>query len=85
MVAPFSSSSASPFFVAPPDLRLGLSSVFSEAPGVGPLFPGCTRLAMQLYPELPLVGFERGDDLVAAERAGFERAGALRVWNRAPG
>jgi len=63
---------------------VGLSNVFSDAPGVGPLFPGCTRLAMQLYPELPLVGFERGDDLVAAERAGFERVGGLRVWHRAP-
>jgi hypothetical protein len=49
---------------------------------VGPLFPGCVRLARELYPELPIVGYERADDLSAAERAGFTRIGDLTVWKR---
>ena len=32
------------------------------------------------YPGLPLVGYESGDDLAAARRAGFTSTGPLRVW-----
>jgi hypothetical protein len=61
---------------------VGLSNVFSGFGGVGPLFPGCVRLAQDLYPGIPIVGYERGDDLVAAERAGFARVHGLTVWQR---
>jgi hypothetical protein len=63
---------------------VGLSNVFSGAAGVGPLFPGSVRLAHALYPGLPIVGYERDDDLVAAEKAGFERVHGLTVWQRTP-
>jgi hypothetical protein len=61
---------------------VGISNVFSDAEGVGPLFPDAIRLATQLHPALPIVGYERGDSLLAAESAGFERVGGLAVWNR---
>jgi hypothetical protein len=61
---------------------VGLSNVFSARPGVGPLFPGCARLAHALYPGVPIVGYERDGALAAAERAGFERVHGLRVWQR---
>ena len=61
---------------------VGLSNVFSGIAGVGPLFPGCARLAQELYPGIPIVGYERGDDLVAAENAGFARVHGLTVWRR---
>jgi hypothetical protein len=32
------------------------------------------------HPGLPIVGYESGDDLAAAERAGFTRTGPLRIW-----
>jgi hypothetical protein len=32
------------------------------------------------HPALPMVGYERGDDLAAAHRAGFTSAGPLRIW-----
>jgi hypothetical protein len=62
---------------------LGLSNVFSDVTGVEPLFPGCVRLAHELYPDLPLVGYERdAAALAAAERSEFERVGQLTVWIR---
>lgn len=61
---------------------VGLSNVFSGVEGVGPRFPGCIRLAHELYPDLPLVGYERGEALVNAEQAGFTRLSGLTVWQR---
>jgi len=40
--------------------------------------------ARERHPGLPLVGYEHGDDLVAALEAGFRRRGPLVVWERAP-
>ncbi|MER7458671.1 hypothetical protein [Micromonospora sp. NPDC126480] len=52
---------------------VGVSNVFART--VGPA---------EIWAALPatdaLVGYESGDDLVAAERVGFRTAGALRVW-----
>ncbi len=62
---------------------VGLSNVFSETEDDARLFPGCVRVARSLYPGLPLVGYERGASLVAAEAAGFEPVHGLTVWVRA--
>jgi hypothetical protein len=56
---------------------IGLSNVFGDDP-----WPGAVATAASLYPDLPLVGYERGDDLAAARRVGFEVIGPLRVWTR---
>jgi hypothetical protein len=32
------------------------------------------------YPGLPIVGYQSGDELAAARRAGFTSTGPLRVW-----
>ena len=61
---------------------VGLSNVFTGIAGVGPLFPGCVRLAQALFPGVPIVGYARGDDLFAAEKAGFARVHGLTVWQR---
>ena len=45
-------------------------------------WPGAVATAAGLYPGLPLVGYEAGDDLAAARRHGFEVIGPLRVWMR---
>ena len=34
----------------------------------------------QLFPSLPVVGYEQGDDLVVAIRHGLAAVGKLRIW-----
>jgi hypothetical protein len=34
----------------------------------------------RLFPSLPVVGYEQGDNLVAAIRHGFAPVGKLRIW-----
>jgi hypothetical protein len=59
---------------------VGLSNVFCATEEPARLFPGCVRLASSTFPGLPLVGYERGEDLVAATAAGFEAVHGLSVW-----
>ncbi len=61
---------------------VGLSNVF------GPNFP-LDRLWMELFgfltvqfPGIPVVGYENGEYLEAAIKAGAERIGRLKVWQR---
>jgi len=61
---------------------VGISNVCSGVTGMGPLFPGCVRVAQQLYPGLAIVGYERGADLAAAEQVGFRRLRDLTVWHK---
>ena len=37
-------------------------------------------MAGEIFPGLPLVGYEHGNDLAAAKLAGFETVDPLRVW-----
>lgn len=58
---------------------VGLSNVFGSRVALPELWAGATEAAMSRFPALPLVGYERGDDLVCALNAGFECVGDLRV------
>ena len=40
------------------------------------------RAVAALRPGLPIVGYERGEDLAAARRAGFTVLAPLRIWAR---
>lgn len=62
---------------------VGLSNVFVPNDGVQSLLAGGVGAVMDVFPRLPLVGYERGSDLVAARALGFEELGPLRVWTRA--
>jgi hypothetical protein len=44
---------------------------------------GALSAARAAFPGLPLVGYERGDDLAAMRAVGFQTLGPLRVWSRA--
>ena len=55
---------------------VGISNVF------GGDWAGAVATATRLYPDLPLVGYESGDDFAAAQQQGFEVIGPLRVWLR---
>ena len=60
----------------------GISNVFKSGNAGAPLWPSAVRAAAALRPGLPVVGYERGEDLAAARRAGVRVLGPLRVWTR---
>jgi hypothetical protein len=53
---------------------MGLSNVF------GVSFSAAADAVQSLNSGLPVVGYERGDDLVAARACGFTEVAPLRVW-----
>jgi hypothetical protein len=61
---------------------VGLSNVFAPAAGNGLFWAGCIATIQERFQGLPLVGYERGAELAAAQRVGFERLRRLRVWIR---
>lgn len=59
---------------------VGISNVFVP-PGREDLFwPGCIQAVEKLFPGLPMVDYEHGEDLLRAHAQGFEDLGRLRVW-----
>ncbi|MBB2923377.1 hypothetical protein [Cellulomonas cellasea] len=61
---------------------VGLSNLFSTRPDHDRVWAEAADALALWAPGLPLVGYERGDSLAAARRAGFSGLGALRVWLR---
>jgi hypothetical protein len=57
---------------------VGLSNLFGSA--IDMVWRSLVATAGKIFPGLPLVGYEGGDELAAAHRAGFETVGPLRVW-----
>lgn len=62
------------------DHAVGLSNVFAVEGGADRAWPGALDAVHRLFPTLPVVGYEHGEDLDAALRHGFETIGPLRVW-----
>ena len=60
----------------------GILNVFNSGMAAGHLWTGVVRAVASLRPGLPIVGYERGEDLAAARRAGFTVLGSLRIWAR---
>ncbi|MFV2099342.1 hypothetical protein ACFHWS_11800 [Micromonospora sp. LOL_013] len=65
---------------------VGLSNLFAADSGEQSdvRATAITEAAVHI-PGLPLVGYERGDDLARARAHGFAPVGALRVWLHQPG
>ena len=59
---------------------VGVSNVFALDGGPDTAWPVVIEAVNKLFPTLPVVGYEHGDDLAAAVRHGFEPVGPLRVW-----
>ncbi|WP_326568307.1 hypothetical protein VSH64_42165 [Amycolatopsis rhabdoformis] len=58
---------------------VGISNVFAlDGPDAAWLV--VLNAVHRLFPTLPVVGYEHGDDLAAAVRHGFEPVGPLRIW-----
>ena len=57
---------------------VGLSNCFGQG-----AFPAAATLCVEAsHRELPIVGYERGDDLTTALDIGFSATGKLRIWGR---
>jgi hypothetical protein len=59
---------------------VGLSNVIAEADDEPAVWRDLAALAAATFPSVPLVGYESGDELDAAKKAGFEVGDPLRVW-----
>lgn len=66
------------------DQVVGVSNLFaldSYGDGdPGAAWPVVLAAVTRLFPDMPMVGYEQGEDLAAAVRHGFEPIGPLRVW-----
>lgn len=59
---------------------VGISNVFALDGGPDTAWPTVLGAVNRLFPTLPVVGYEHGDDLASALRHGFEPTGLLRIW-----
>lgn len=64
------------------DRVVGISNIFSLDGGPDTDWPGVLDTVHRLFPALPVVGYEHGNDLTTAVHHGFETLGPLRVWMR---
>ncbi len=63
---------------------VGISNVFGDQASAATRWSALVRVAGACFPGLPLVGYQRGDELAGAEAAGFRPLAPLRVWGRRP-
>jgi hypothetical protein len=61
---------------------VGLSWVFTTTADPDLVWRSVTTAVYAPFPGLPVVGYERGEALAAARRAGYDAIGDLRVWHR---
>ncbi len=61
---------------------VGISNFFAREINTSASWSGCLALARSQFSSSTLVGYESGEELAAAQRAGFRKAGPLRVWIR---
>lgn len=61
---------------------IGLSNTFSLGISRDELWTELRAVSSVVYHDYPIVGYERGEDLEAALRVGFQSIGKLRVWLR---
>ncbi len=59
---------------------VGLSNVFAPSLHQSTFWAGCVAAVIDAFPGLPVVGYERGEELVLAQVLGFEIVGPLRIW-----
>ena len=59
---------------------VGISNVSADADEEPVVWRDLAALAASTFPGVPLVGYESGDELKAARKAGFELGDPLRIW-----
>jgi hypothetical protein len=58
----------------------GISNVFTEAGRGSETWSALAQCARAFFPDLPLIGYERDQELAHAQSTGFHTAGELQVW-----
>jgi hypothetical protein len=66
--------------VSPSAQVVGISNVFTEVGRESETWSDLMQCARAYVPNLPLVGYESGEELGHALSSGFQIAGTLRVW-----
>ena len=61
---------------------IGLSNVFDVEGDIESAWSGAASAARAEWGGMPVVGYEDGESLAAAHRAGFETIGVLAIWIR---
>jgi hypothetical protein len=61
---------------------IGVGNVFDAQGDLESAWAAAAAAVTELWGDLPVVGYDHGDALSAAQRASFETVGALRVWIR---
>lgn len=61
---------------------VGISNVTADVDEAPAVWRDLAILAASTFPDMPLVGYESGDELKAAHKAGFELGDPLRIWVR---
>jgi hypothetical protein len=61
---------------------VGLWNLFWTGDDADGAWAGAIATAADRHPGLPIIGYERGEDLAVALRHGFQTTGPLRVWLR---
>ena len=59
---------------------MGLSNFFVHGKERSSARAGCIDAAADVFPGLPLVGYEAGQSLAESRAVGFASLGSLRVW-----
>lgn len=59
---------------------VGISNVAADVDEAPAVWRDLAILAASTFPDMPLVGYESGDELKAAHKAGFEIGDPLRIW-----
>ena len=59
---------------------VGLSNVVAEFDDEPAVWRDLASLAAATFPGFPVIGYESGDELAAARKAGFEVGDPLRIW-----
>ena len=65
------------------DSVVGLSNVVADAADAVAVWRSLSLLATTVFPRMPLLGYESGNELQAAVDAGFEIGDPLRIWVKA--
>lgn len=59
---------------------VGISNVSADVDEAPAVWRDLAALAASTFPGVPLVGYESGDELKSARKAGFEAGDPLRIW-----
>ena len=59
---------------------VGFSNFFAEDADREPVVASALGAVLLLAPGVPVVGYDRGDDLAHAKRLGFRTVGELQIW-----